>query len=452
MSNIETAAPETTAKPAPSLSADTQSAIQSKFGSRSVSLSAMADSLAKGGGAAAGEGMAKAAGPQKNAADVAAEGFAGGGGEVPHKEEMEQSFGTSFAGVKAHTDGAAQKSNKDMGSNALAAGQNVSFSTASPDKGLVAHELTHTLQNNHRGPAASGAAGGGIDASGEGEAEAVQAAVNSGKPASSALSAGTKANAAAQKGGAGPAAAGAGPSLSKKHAPSLEGEGSKFGMGMTFSADSFEKSYQYTLWNHPVEIPIVAVPGLNVMFEPSVVVKGAFGAEWKKKKDNPAERDNKLKAAVGVEGGVGVGLSYGKAEVASVYGVMEAKATGAFEYSKSQEEWELEGGIGLASTFAVGVKFAGGIIDQRFEFGKCEIGKLTGLSWKNGKFQSGKVGWEWGEKPKQFFESMKQLIEKAKKLASMAADAAKKVVDGAKAAGGKVITGVSDAIAWASKW
>lgn len=448
MSNIETAAPETTAKPAPSLSADTANAIQSKFGNRSVSLSAIADSLS---GGAAGDAMAAKAGPSKSAADVAADGFAGGGGAIPHKEEMEASFGTSFGGVKAHTDGAAQKSNKDMGSNALAAGQNISFSTSSPDKGLVAHELTHTLQNNHRGPAASGAAGGGIDASGEGEAEAVQAAVNSGKPASSALTAGTKANAAAQKGGAAPAAAAGGPSLSKKHAPSLEGgEGSKWGAGITFSPEGLEVSGQYTIWNHSVEIPIAAVPGLNAMIEPQVVVKGKVGQETKKDKDTGKEKES-VKAALGIEGGVGIGLSYGVPELASLYGVMEASVAGGFEFTKSGKEWELEGSIGLSTVFAVGVKVAGGILDERFEFGKCEIGKLTGIKFVNGK-KVGAINWEWGEKPKQFFESIKKVIERAKQLASMAADAAKKVYNGAKAAGKKVVQGVGDAVSWVTKW
>lgn len=66
------------------------------------------------------------------------------------------------------------------------------------------------------------------------------------------------------------------------------------------------------------------------MVEPSVVLKAAGGVDWKKKQ---------LKAGLGIEGGVGLGLSYGNASICSLYGVMEAKASGGFEYAKDDKNW-----------------------------------------------------------------------------------------------------------------
>lgn len=408
----------------------------------SIARSAMADSI-EAGGKGAGEGMAQNAEASRTPADVAAEGFSGQAQEVPHRAEMEQSFGTSFAGVKAYTDAPAAKASKDLGAHAYAVGDQVAFGSASPDKATVAHELTHVLQHTGRGPAKKTAGGGdgGIDVSGEGEAEAVEAAVASGKPARSALEGG-----ADHAGGAGEGAHAHAPGPARKSkAPALSEGGSKFAMGMTFSKEGFEKSYEYILWQAkpPIEIPIVAVPGLNFLVEPQVKVKAAGGVNWKEKA---------VTAAVGVEGGVGIGFSYGKSEIAALYGIMEAKASGGFEYKKSNTSWELSGGIGLSTNFKVGVRLAGGILDYGFEFGKCEIGKLTGLSWKNGHFEREKLGWEWGEKPKEFFAAIRAAIDKAKRIIAAGAELAKKTWEGAKATGRAVYNAGRDAVNWVTSW
>jgi hypothetical protein len=206
-----------------------------------------------------------------------------------------------------------------------------------------------------------------------------------------------------------------------------------------------EKSYTYKLWeaHPPIEIPIPAVPGLNFMVEPSVVVKAAGGVDWKKKA---------LKAALGVEGGVGVGFSYGNSAVAALYGVMEAKAFGGFEYEKTDHDWELSGHVALSTNFKVGVKLAGGILDYAFEFGKCDIGKLTGIMFKNGHFEKDKLGWEWGEKPKEFFAAIKAAINKAKQLLQAGVDLAKKGWDKAKQAGRAVYNAGSDFVDFVTSW
>ncbi len=399
---------------AESLPTASRVALSKKFARKSVALSAdMSDSLA-GGGAAAGASMAQ---EQRSASDVAAQGFSGSAQEVPHRKEMEQSFGgADFSGVKAYTDGPALKANNDLGAHAYAAGDQVAFASSNPSKETVAHELTHVLQHTGEGPARKSTgdgSDGGIDTSGEGEAERVEAAVASGKPASSVLGGGG--------GGGGPALKAVGPA--RKRGPALEAADPKFAMGLTFSPEGMEKSYQYKIWDGGVEIPIAAVPGLNAKFDSNVIVRAAGGVNWKEKA---------LTAALGVEGLVGIGLSYGRKEIAEVYGMMEAKADGGFEYKKGEKEWELSGNIGLSANLAVGVSIANGILDQRFEFGKCEIGKLTGLYWKDGHFDKGKLGWEWGKQAKELFAAVKKVVEKALHLAHMAADAAKAAYDNAK--------------------
>jgi hypothetical protein len=446
-------APQTTKDVAAEQEAPTQMRAARKIARKAIALNALADSLATGGGAAAGHDMAVS---RKTATDVADEGFSGSAHEVPYRKEMESSFGADFSGVKAYTDGPARKASGDLGAEAYAAGNQVAFNTSSPDKATVAHELTHVLQHTGglaRKSADSGEEG--IETSGEAQADAVESAVKKGKKAKSVLDpdakegseeeaqeeVGVEPHPGARKnvpgvGGAAPA---------RKQRPALEG-GSNFGMGMSFSPEGMEKSYTYKLWEQhpPIEIPIPAVPGLNFMVEPSVIVKAAGGVDWKKKQ---------LKAFLGVEGGVGVGFSYGNAAVCSLYGVMEAKAAGGFEYAKSDHEWELEGAIALSTNFKVGVKLAGGILDYGFEFGKCEIGKLTGIAFKNGHFEKDKLGWEWGEKPKEFFAAIKAAIAKAKQLLQAGVDLAKKGWEKAKSTGQAVYNSGAAAVNWiANNW
>ena len=444
MSENEQATRSTAIESAPARKADSaftpaqQLYVAKKIARKSIARSAMADSI-EGGGAAAGEGMTKNAEVARKPADVAAEGFSGSAGEVPHRKEMEQSFGQDFGHVKSYTDGNAAKASNELGAHAYAVGDQVAFGSANPDKATVAHELTHVMQHTGTGPARKASAGGadGIDVSGEGEAEAVEAAVASGKPARSVWE-----GDAGEKGGKGTGAAGPARKQTGGKAPALD---SKFAMGMTFSTEAFEKSYEYMLWSAkpPIEIPIPAVPGLNFLVEPQVKVKAAGGVNWKEKN---------LQCAAGIEGGVGIGFSYGKSEIAALYGVMEAKASGGFEYKKSDKSWELSGGIGLSTNFKVGVRLAGGILDYGFEFGKCEIGKLTGLYWKDGKFDKNKLGWEWGEKPKEFFAAIRAAIDKAKRIIAAGAEIARQTFEKARQAKQAVYNAGRDAVNWVTSW
>lgn len=66
--------------------------------------------------------------------------------------EMNHSFGTDFSGVRIHTDSSAVQMNKDLGAKAFTNGSDVYFNEgqyspkSNEGKHLLAHELTHTVQ------------------------------------------------------------------------------------------------------------------------------------------------------------------------------------------------------------------------------------------------------------------------------------------------------------------
>ena len=68
------------------------------------------------------------------------------------KMEMEQGFDADFSGVKIHTDNESAKANKKIGAHAFTTGNDIFFNEGKyrPDsengKKLIAHELTHTIQ------------------------------------------------------------------------------------------------------------------------------------------------------------------------------------------------------------------------------------------------------------------------------------------------------------------
>jgi uncharacterized protein DUF4157 len=66
---------------------------------------------------------------------------------LPHRARMEQAFGESFAGVRAHVGTPEVRSGlTGLGARAAAFGHDVAFAEASPDEHVVAHELAHVVQ------------------------------------------------------------------------------------------------------------------------------------------------------------------------------------------------------------------------------------------------------------------------------------------------------------------
>lgn len=88
---------------------------------------------------------------QTSADAVAKAGVSGAGGAVPHQTQMQAAFGTSFANVQAHTGPQATAACDALGAEAYAMGNAVAFRDPNPGAGLVAHELTHTLQTGDAG-------------------------------------------------------------------------------------------------------------------------------------------------------------------------------------------------------------------------------------------------------------------------------------------------------------
>ncbi len=418
---------------------------------------------------------------QRSAAEVGESGFQGGGGAIPHKAAMERSFGRDFSNVQAYSGGSARQANEQLGANAYAMGNQIAFKSANPSEALVAHELTHVVQQTE-GPAASGGAGGGIDTSGEAQAEAVEAAVSSGRPASSVLggpalkaapgkkqgadgaakgdgtdekkkadedekkegeakaaeneakaAAGGEAGAAvATKRASSGSASGARAPATKKHDPALD-----FGMGMTFSTESLEKSYEWTFWDKSYSWPVG--PGINFILKPAVkaAVKG--------KVNYRGEDSGDASAALEVSGALGVGLSGGAPNVAELYAVLEPGVSGSGEFTKKKSGGsEVKLGAAVKVSGKVGVSLGGGIVDYAFQLFEAELLQIAGVSWKDGKLATSGV-LQAGKDIKPIVDAMSKIIAKAKAAGST-------LYNGAVAAGDYVTDRASAAYDWVTSW
>ena len=77
---------------------------------------------------------------------AAAEGVAGGGGELPHLERIQEAFGGhDVTGIQAHTGGAATQASEAIGAEAYATGDRVAF-RSQPTLHTAAHEAAHVVQ------------------------------------------------------------------------------------------------------------------------------------------------------------------------------------------------------------------------------------------------------------------------------------------------------------------
>jgi hypothetical protein len=105
----------------------------------------------------------------------------GGGLDADARAAMESSLGESFTDVRVHTGAESHQLNRSLGARAFTTGSDIFFGEdAGPsDQGLLAHELTHVVQQRGMaggGPMTVGPAGDAYEA----EAEARAAAVSSG--------------------------------------------------------------------------------------------------------------------------------------------------------------------------------------------------------------------------------------------------------------------------------
>ena len=153
----------------------------------------------------------------RDASHTAEDGFRDHPVELPHRIELEQLFGMSFAGVRAYTGRHARQATRALGASAYTVGNRIAFASPNPSREVVAHELTHVVQHD----ASPTAKGSGIETAGEHEAEQVEAAVAAGQRP-------RLAHAARPHGGGHHGFA-----ASHRRAPNLKAN-PKFGIGMTF--------------------------------------------------------------------------------------------------------------------------------------------------------------------------------------------------------------------------
>ncbi len=77
---------------------------------------------------------------------IARAGLIGTASEVPYRADMERAFGQSFGDVAAHRGEAAQAATISLGAHAYTLGEDIAFADENPSKEVVAHELTHVVQ------------------------------------------------------------------------------------------------------------------------------------------------------------------------------------------------------------------------------------------------------------------------------------------------------------------
>lgn len=108
----------------------------------------------------------------------------GGGASLDDgtRTTMERSFGTSFEGVRVHTDGESDALNHSISAKAFTTGNDIFFrkDTSPGDHGLLAHELTHVVQQRSSSGSSGGMSVGPAGDSHEQQADAVSTAVTSG--------------------------------------------------------------------------------------------------------------------------------------------------------------------------------------------------------------------------------------------------------------------------------
>ncbi|HKE17894.1 MAG TPA: DUF4157 domain-containing protein, partial [Kofleriaceae bacterium] len=76
----------------------------------------------------------------------AAEGVAGAGSPLPHRDSIQAAFGRhDVANIEAHVGGEASHAAADIGAQAFASGNHVAF-TGLPDLHTAAHEAAHVIQ------------------------------------------------------------------------------------------------------------------------------------------------------------------------------------------------------------------------------------------------------------------------------------------------------------------
>jgi hypothetical protein len=87
--------------------------------------------------------------PAPNPGEVFEQATRGAPSPLPHRGEMEAVFGVDFSSVQAYLGRSAEM--ERLGARGAAIGERVAFGPSAPDRGLVAHELAHVVQDRRSG-------------------------------------------------------------------------------------------------------------------------------------------------------------------------------------------------------------------------------------------------------------------------------------------------------------
>jgi len=360
---------------------------------------ALKHSVNVGGGPslAALDRVMRGAGVQRKAAgDSAREGFGGSGSSVPHLRAMESSFGVDFSGVRAHVGTPqAKAAAHDLGAEAYAMDGQVAFRDANPSQAVVAHELTHVLQQGHGGPQRR-STGAVIATAGESQAMAVESAVSRGLPASSALSGG---------------AAGGAEGVARK----LEAVP---GAEVKFTTDSAALSAGVSF-----NLPSTPIPLFTGVF---LDVGGGFNLGG----CGEVKKDGDWSVSAGGSASVSAGLALGIPNVMNGGFYATAGVGLNVVYEKKGKDTFVGIDFTPSITADVRITVGPGWWVKKFELANIELFKAR-IGFKNGKWNG--FTFEWGEKFKAFIDWLKKVYEDAvglvKKGAAAVQNAASTVWD-----------------------
>jgi hypothetical protein len=338
---------------------------------------------------------ANGGGQPGNAAQIAQAGTASGGQQIPYRAEMEASFGRDFSNVQAHFGDAAKQSSDALGAHAYAMGNRVAFADPNPSKALVAHELTHVVQQTE-GPQRK-ATDEGVSTAGEAQAEAVEAAVAAGLPAHTVLGNTVEGLPVA-------------PALKTK-------DPKQMGICQTVSHSGVGIDRSVPIWEG--SWPIGTIP--PVVFNVEAGIAGTLNTSinW----SEPG-----ASASGVVEGNLGLKATLGPDnDIASLYAEAMGEAKGGLTVSV-----EKANGFSIGLTAEIGGRLSAGIellgvLQKRYDPVSITFGTLKGIQWNS---QKGIVAgvWEWGPEIQAFVDWVKEQIDFTKNVIRLAGSAAKAIV------------------------
>jgi hypothetical protein len=349
--------------------------------------------------------------------EAASAGVGGGGGALPFADRIQHAFGGfDVSGIQAHTGGASQRANEQMGSTAYATGNHVAFRGA-PDLFTAAHEAAHVIQQRSGVQLRGGV--GEVGDRYERHADDVASRVVQGRSAEDLLSSFTgQAPIQQRRGGLGVQHRAVqhtgddavcspedGPMTYASEGSSTGGGGGPGGGTATYSdqggvgaqstgGTAGDRAVGYSTADggtleagreleiarigppKPPPTPIPAVPGLFVTA--SGGVKGRVGAAISGLTTGSTERTY----SATLSGALAVGIEYGVPGVASLYLRAGPVLTGGAQLkcdSAGVKQFTFD--ATLNAELRVGVEAGSGTFDYNYLLGRCNILRLVGVEW-----------------------------------------------------------------------